>query len=130
MRTHVSYIHASAAALIMTASIFMRESWYDAKIRSLHQGKLFYDLPLKIRVPDNHLLRFAFHPMKICKLVKNRVGSYPANAMSPNSVVWGLGRAWRHANTQRPVHMNRGRAGRSGDQYICTGCIAQGCVSL
>jgi hypothetical protein len=83
MRTHVSYIHASAAALSMTASIFMRESWYDAKIRSLHQGKLFYDLPLKIRVPDNHLLRFAFHPMKICKLVKNRVGSYPANAMSP-----------------------------------------------
>jgi hypothetical protein len=28
-------------------------------------------------------LRFAFHPMKICKLVKNDVRSYPANAMSP-----------------------------------------------
>ena len=34
-----SYIHASAAALIMTASIFRRESWYDAKIRSLHKRK-------------------------------------------------------------------------------------------
>ena len=33
---HGSYI---AAALIMTASIFRRESWYDAKIRSLHKRK-------------------------------------------------------------------------------------------
>ena len=27
-----SYIHASAAAIIMTVSIFRRECWYDAKI--------------------------------------------------------------------------------------------------
>ena len=36
---HGSYIHASAAALTTTASIFRRESWYDAKIRSLHKRK-------------------------------------------------------------------------------------------
>jgi hypothetical protein len=34
-----SYIHASAAAIIMTASVFRRESWYDAKIRSVHKRK-------------------------------------------------------------------------------------------